>query len=42
MTNNTQNKTIDGGLVQLDHDYCSTNSSTSNLDSNSEYKNMVC
>ncbi|CAK9806843.1 Peroxisome proliferator-activated receptor gamma coactivator-related protein 1 [Anthophora quadrimaculata] len=29
VTNNTKNKIIDGGLVQLDHDYCSTNSSIS-------------
>ncbi|XP_017759100.1 PREDICTED: NK-tumor recognition protein [Eufriesea mexicana] len=38
VTNNTNNKTIDGGLVQLDHDYCSTNSSNSSSDSNSEYE----
>ncbi|KOC60266.1 Peroxisome proliferator-activated receptor gamma coactivator-related protein 1 [Habropoda laboriosa] len=29
VTNNTKNKIADGGLVQLDHDYCSTNSSIS-------------
>ncbi|XP_031848169.1 uncharacterized protein LOC116433801 isoform X2 [Nomia melanderi] len=38
VTNNTKNRAIDGGLVQLDHDYCSsTNSSISSSDSNSEY-----
>lgn len=37
MTNNTKSNTIDGGLVQLDHDYCSTNSSVNSSDSNSEY-----
>lgn len=39
MTNSTKSRTVDGGLVQLDHDYCSsTNSSISNSDSNSEYE----
>lgn len=39
MTNNTNTRTIDGGLVQLDHDYCSNSSSTINsLNSNSEYE----
>ncbi|XP_043518592.1 NK-tumor recognition protein isoform X2 [Frieseomelitta varia] len=34
VTNNTKNKIIDSGLVQLDHDYCSINSSISGLKSN--------
>ncbi|XP_035721997.1 serine/arginine repetitive matrix protein 2-like isoform X2 [Vespa mandarinia] len=39
VTNNANTRTIDGGLVQLDHDYCSSSSSTINsLNSNSEYE----
>nr|XP_033330832.1 NK-tumor recognition protein [Megalopta genalis] len=39
VTNNTKTRAIDGGLVQLDHDYCSnTTSSVSSSDSNSEYE----
>ncbi|XP_015430145.1 PREDICTED: NK-tumor recognition protein [Dufourea novaeangliae] len=38
VTNSTKSRAIDGGLVQLDHDYCSsTNSSISSSDSNYEY-----
>ncbi|XP_060822443.1 NK-tumor recognition protein-like isoform X4 [Bombus pascuorum] len=38
VTNNTKSKTIDGGLVQLDHDYCSMNSCIKGLDNNSEHE----
>ncbi|KAF7400739.1 hypothetical protein HZH66_005923 [Vespula vulgaris] len=39
VTNNANTRTIDGGLVQLDHDYCSNSNSTiNNLSSNSEYE----
>ncbi|XP_053975874.1 NK-tumor recognition protein isoform X2 [Hylaeus volcanicus] len=39
VTNNTKSKTVDGGLVHLDHDYCSSsNSCSSSSDSNSEYE----
>ncbi|XP_076293648.1 uncharacterized protein LOC143215420 [Lasioglossum baleicum] len=39
VTNNNKSRTIDGGLVQLDHDYCSSaTSSISSSDSNSEYE----
>ncbi|KAK2584070.1 hypothetical protein KPH14_006517 [Odynerus spinipes] len=39
VTNNTNTRTVDGGLVQLDHDYCSNSSSAvSSSDSNSEYE----
>lgn len=40
MTNDNKNKSINGGLIQLDHDYCSTNSSISSSDSNSEYESQ--
>ncbi|XP_050481658.1 NK-tumor recognition protein-like isoform X4 [Bombus huntii] len=38
VTNNTKSKTIDGGLVQLDHDYCSMNSCIKGLDNNTYEK----
>ncbi|XP_050584449.1 tetratricopeptide repeat protein 14 homolog isoform X5 [Bombus affinis] len=38
VTNNTKSKTIDGGLVQLDHDYCSMNSCIKGLDTNTYEK----
>ncbi|XP_017885090.1 peroxisome proliferator-activated receptor gamma coactivator 1-alpha-like isoform X2 [Ceratina calcarata] len=38
VTDNTKNKITDGGLVQLDHDYCSTSSSINNVDNNCEYE----
>nr|XP_012145338.1 PREDICTED: uncharacterized protein LOC100875347 isoform X5 [Megachile rotundata] len=34
VTNDTKSKSINGGLIQLDHDYCSTNSSISSSDNN--------
>ncbi|XP_078034696.1 uncharacterized protein LOC144468821 [Augochlora pura] len=37
VTNNTKTRTVDGGLVQLDHDYC-TSATSSMSDSNSEYE----
>ncbi|XP_076176418.1 uncharacterized protein LOC143151298 isoform X3 [Ptiloglossa arizonensis] len=38
VTNNTKSRAIDGGLVHLDHDYCSNSNSSSSSDSNSEYE----
>ncbi|XP_076669360.1 uncharacterized protein LOC143369380 isoform X1 [Andrena cerasifolii] len=38
VTNNSKSRTIDGGLVQLDHDYCSSTNSSISSDSNSEYE----
>ncbi|KAL2726985.1 serine/arginine repetitive matrix protein 2-like isoform X1 [Vespula squamosa] len=42
VTNNANTRMIDGGLVQLDHDYCSNSNSTiNNLNSNSEYEKQA-
>ncbi|XP_076632979.1 uncharacterized protein LOC143347585 isoform X1 [Colletes latitarsis] len=42
VTNNTKSRAIDGGLVHLDHDYCSSsNSSASSSDSNCEFERQL-
>ncbi|KAG7200971.1 hypothetical protein KM043_003329 [Ampulex compressa] len=38
VTNNAKSRTVDGGLVQLDHDYCSSASSSISGSEGSEYE----